>query len=164
MTRTHGRCRRGDRLVMPVPAGHRKATALVAALRADGTAAPTVADGATDRAASEAYVAQQLVPALRPGDVVVTDDLPAHTGPRVRAPVAAAGAEARYLPPYRPDRNRIEKAWGKRKARLRAAAERTVEALWARIGRWLEEFRPEECRDYFKSCGYPAATPDREPL
>ena len=164
MTRTHGRCRRGDRLVMPVPCSHWKTTTFVAALRADGLTAPTVVDGAMDRATFEAYVAQQLVPVLRPGDVVVMDNLPAHTGPRVRALVAAAGAEVRYLPPYSPDLNPIEKAWSKLKAQLRAAGERTIDGLWAFLGRVLDDFGPEECRNYLRSCGYAHATPTPEPL
>ena len=164
MTRTHGRCPRGDRLVAAVPAGHRKTATLVAALRADGLTAPTAVDGAMDRATFEAYVAQQLVPTLRPGDVVAMDDLPAHTGPRVRELVAAVGAEVRDPPPYRPDLNPIEKAWSKLRGKLRAAGKRTVEELWRYLGEALDAFHPAECRNYFRSCGHPDATPPREPL
>lgn len=164
MTRTHSRCPRGERLVVPAPCSHWKTTTFVAALRADGRTAPTVVDGAMDRATFEAYVAQQLVPTLRAGDVVVMDDLSAHTGPRVRALIRAAGAEVRYLPPYSPDLNPIEKAWSKLKSRLRAAAERTLDGLWLFLGRVLDDYRPDECRNYFRSCGYPHAPPTPESL
>jgi len=118
MTRTHGRCPAGERLVFPVPAGHWKSTTFVAALRTDGLSAPTVVDGAMDRATFEAWVEQQLVPTLRAGEVVVMDNLSAHTGPRVRALIEGANCRVAYLPPYSPDLNPIEKAWSKLKAKL----------------------------------------------
>jgi transposase len=164
MARTHGRCPKGERLVMAVPHGHWRTTTFVAALRADGLTAPVVVDGAMTGDLFVAYVEQQLAPALRPGDIVVMDNLACHKRPRVRAAIEAAGCELRYLPPYSPDLNPIEKAFSKLKAKLRAAAKRTVEALWRYLGAVLDEFGPAECRNYFASCGYPAATPSREPL
>jgi transposase len=163
MTRTHGRCPVGERLVMAVPHGHWQTTTFVAALRCDGLAAPTVVDGAMTGELFLAYVEQQLVPTLRPGDIVVMDNLACHKRAGVRAAIEAAGGELRLLPPYSPDLNPIEKAFSKLKAKLRAAAKRTVEELWGYLGEVLDEFRPEECRNYFRSCGYPAATPSREP-
>jgi transposase len=164
MARAHGRCPKGERLVMAVPHGHWKTTTFVAALRCDGLVAPTVVDGAMTGDLFVAYVEQQLVPALRPGDVVVMDNLACHKRPGVRRALEAAGCELRLLPPYSPDLNPIERAFSKLKAKLRAAAKRTVEALWQYLGRVLDEFAPPECRNYFTSCGYPAATPSREPL
>jgi transposase len=164
MTRTHGRCPAGERLVFPVPAGHWKSTTFVAALRTDGLTAPTVVDGAMDRATFEAWVEQQLVPTLRAGEVVVMDNLSAHTGPRVRELVEGAKCRLAYLPPYSPDLNPIEKAWSKLKAKLRAAAKRTVDDLWRFLGEVIDTFTPDECRNYYRSCGYPPTTPDREPL
>jgi transposase len=164
MTRTHGRCPRGERLVFPVPAGHWKSTTFVAARRTDGLSAPTVVDGAMDRATFEAWVAQQLVPTLRAGEVVVLDNLSAHTGPRVRELIEGAKCRVVYLPPYSPDLNPIEKAWSKLKAKLRAAAKRTVDDLWRYLGEVFDAFTPEECRNYFRSCGYSLATPEQEPL
>jgi transposase len=164
MARTHGRCPRGQRLVMAVPHGHWKTTTFVAALRADGMVAPTVIDGAVTGDLFVAYVAQQLVPALRPGDVVVMDNLACHKRAGVRAAVEAAGAELRLLPPYSPDLNPIERAFGKLKARLRAAAKRTVPEVEDYLGQLSAAFAPAECRNYFRSCGYSDATPDREPL
>ena len=164
MARTHGRCPRGQRLVMDVPHGHWKTTTFVAALRSDGMAAPTVIDGAVTGALFVAYVEQQLVPALRRGDVVVMDNLACHKRAGVRRAVEAAGCELRLLPPYSPDLNPIEKAFAKLKARLRAAAKRTVRAVEDYLGELSTTFAPEECRNYFTSCGYSAATPTREPL
>jgi transposase len=162
MARTHGRCRRGDRLVMAVPYGHWKTTTLVAALRADGMVAPVGIDGAVTGDLFVADVEQPLRPSLRPGDIVVMDNLACHKRAGVRAAVAAAGAEVRYLPPYSPDLNPIEKAFSRLKARLRAAAKRTVAAVEYYLGELSTTFGPDECRNYFASCGY--ATPDREPL
>lgn len=159
MHRTHGRCPRGERLVCAAPAGHWKTTTFVAALRADGLTAPTVVDGAMDRATFEAWVAPQLVPVLRAGQVVVLDNLSAHTGPRVRELIEGAKCRVAYLPAYSPDLNPIEKAWSRLKANLRAAAKRTVREVEDLLGELTDTFRPEECRNYFRSCGYPDATP-----
>ena len=164
MARAHGRCPVGQRLVMDVPHGHWQTTTFVAALRATGMTAPVVVDGAMTGDLFAAYVEQQLVPALRPGDVVVMDNLACHKRPRVRRAIEAAGGELRLLPPYSPDLNPIEKAFSKLKAKLRAAAKRSVGELWKYLGEVLDEFRPTECRNYFRSCGYPDATPTREPL
>jgi transposase len=164
MARTHGRCRRGERLVMAVPHGHRKTTTFVAALRADGMTAPTVIDGAVTGDLFVAYVEQQLVPALRPGDVVVMDNLACHQRAGVRRAITAAGCELRLLPPYSPDLNPIERAFSRLKSRLRAAAKRTVREVDDLLGELSATFAAAECRNYFQSCGYSTATPDREPL
>jgi len=164
MARTHGRCPVGERLVMDTPHGHWQTTTFVAALRCDGLVAPTVADGAMTGELFVAYVEQQLVPALRPGDIVVMDNLSCHTGAAVRRAVEGAGCQLWLLPPYSPDLNPIEKAFSKLKALLRKAAKRTREGLWEYLGEALDGFTPAECRNYFRSCGYPDATPTREPL
>jgi len=164
MARTHGRCPRGQRLVMAVPHGHWKTTTFVAALRADGMVAPVVIDGAVTGDLFVAYVEQQLVPALRPGDVVVMDNLACHKRTGARRAIEAAGCELRLLPAYSPDLNPIEKAFSKVKARLRAAAKRTVREVEDYLGELSAAFAPAECRNYFRSCGYSDATPDREPL
>jgi transposase len=117
----------------------------VAGLRQDGIVAPFVLDGPINRHAFETYVARVLVPELRPGDVVIMDNLPNHKGPRVRELIEAKGASLRYLPPYSPDFNPIENAFAKLKALLRKAAERTVDGLWAAIGRLVDLFTPPEC-------------------
>ena len=156
MARRYGRSPRGQRLVMPVPHGHWKTTTFVAALRADGLTAPTVVDGAMTGELFTAYVEQQLVPALRPGDVVVMDNLSSHKRAGVRRAIEAAGCRLAYLPPYSPDLNPIELAFSKLKALLRKAGRRTVEGLWDFLGQSLDAFAPDECRAYFRHCGYTA--------
>ena len=158
MTRTHGRCPQGQRLVMSVPHGHGKTTTFVVALRVDGLTAPTVVDGPMTGDTFVAYVEQQLVPVLKPGDIVMMDNLSNHKRSAVRTAIEAAGAELRYLPPYSPDLNPIEKAFSKLKARLRAAQLRTIPELENDLGQLLDAFSPVECNNYFKSCGYHSAT------
>lgn len=154
MARLRGRCRRGERLFASIPHGHWRTTTFVAGLRLDGIDAPMVLDGPMNGAAFLAYVEQMLVPTLRRGDVVVMDNLGCHKGADVRAAIEAAGAELRFLPPYSPDFNPIEQAFAKLKALLRAAAERTRDALWEAVGRLLDAFTPDECKNYFTAAGY----------
>jgi transposase len=157
MTRARGRCASGKRLVMSVPQGHWKTTTFLAALRSDGLVAPTVVDGAINGELFEAYVRQQLVPTLRPGDVVVMDNLSSHKRPGVREAIEAAGASLLYLPPYSPDLNPIELAFSKLKGLLRSAGKRTMDGLWDFLGKSLDAFAPDECRRYFRHDGYGAA-------
>ena len=157
MARTHGRCTRGERLRMGFPHGHRKTTTLVAGLRNTGMVAPLVIDGPINGEWFEAYVAQVLVPTLKPGDVVILDNLSSHKRPAARALIEAAGATMVFLPPYSPDFNPIEKAFSKLKAHLRKAAERTVSGLWDMIGKLVHLVAPKGCRNYFNSCGYDPA-------
>jgi len=152
--RRYGRAPRGQRALDAVPHGHWKTTTVVAALRADGITAPLVLDGAINGESFLAYVRQFLAPALRPGDVLVMDNLPSHKVAGVREAIEAAGATLRYLPPYSPDLNPIEQVFAKLKALLRSEAARTVEALWAAIGRLLARFPPAECARYLAHCGY----------
>ncbi len=156
MARRYGRARRGRRLRAGVPHGRWKTTTFVAGLRLTGVVAPFVLDGPINRAAFETYVEQVLVPELRPGDVVILDNLSSHKGPRVREMIEAAGARLLYLPPYSPDFNPIENAFAKLKALLRKAAERTMEGLWRAIGRLLDLFTPAECANYFAAARYNA--------
>jgi transposase len=118
--------------------------------------APWVLDGPINRDAFETYVDKVLIPELRPADIVVMDNLSSHKGPRVREMIEAAGASLLYLPPYSPDFNPIENAFSKLKAHLRKAAERTVDGLWAAIGRIVDLFSKDECRNYFAAAGYDA--------
>ena len=167
MARTHGRCVRGERLRAGIPHGHWKTTTVVAGLRINGIAAPFVLDGPINRNAFEIYVEKVLVPPrrqgvacappeLRPGDIVVMDNLSSHKGAAIRAMIEAAGASLLYLPPYSPDFNPIEKAFSKLKAHLRKAAERTVRGLWDAIGRLIDHFTPRECSNFFAAAGYDA--------
>ena len=156
MARRHGRAPRGQRLRVGVPHGHWKTTTFVAGLRNSGIVAPFVLDGPINRNAFEAYVEKVLAPELRPGDIVVMDNLSSHKGPRIRQMIDAAGGSLLYLPPYSPDFNPIENAFAKLKALLRKAAERTIEGLWTVIGRLLDAFTPNECTNYFAAAGYDA--------
>ena len=154
MTRTHGRSPRGQRLVASVPHGHWRTLTFIAALRRDGLTAPCVFDGPINARSFTAWVAQFLVPTLRPGDIVVLDNLGSHKGPAVRQAIRAADARLLFLPPYSPDLNPIEQVFAKLKALLRKAGERTVEATWRRIGTLLDAFSPTECRNYIANAGY----------
>lgn len=156
MARLYGRAPVGERLVDYVPHGHWQTTTFVAALRLDGLTAPLVIDGAVNGDLFVAYVEQVLVPALRPGDVVVMDNLSCHKRARVRELIEGAGCTLLYLPPYSPDLNPIELAFAKLKALLRKAGKRTMDELWNFLGEALDAFSPEECRNYFRHCGYHA--------
>jgi transposase len=154
MARRYGRAPKGERLRAGIPHGHWKTTTFVAGLRLTGIVAPMVLDGPINGRSFQAYVDQVLVPELKPGDIVVMDNLGSHKGEGVRAAIEAAGASLLYLPPYSPDFNPIEKAFAKLKAMLRKAAERTVEGLWSAIGRLIDEFTPQECANFFAAAGY----------
>ena len=154
MVRTRGRAPKGQRLVGHEPWGHWKTTTFTAGLRCDGLVAPFVLDGPMNGRAFLVYVEKILVPQLRAGDIVVMDNLAAHKVDGVRAQIEGAGANLLYLPPYSPDLNPIEMAFSKLKTLLRGAAERSVEALWDRIGTLLDAFSAEECANYFRHAGY----------
>ena len=156
MARTRGRAPKGQRLRAAIPHGHWKTTTFVGALTLRGMIAPFVLDGPINRDTFETYVKKVLVPELRSGDIVIMDNLSSHKGPRVRQMIERAGAFLRYLPPYTPDFNPIENAFAKLKANLRKAEERTVEGLWSAIGRIIDLFHPDECRNYFIAAGYDA--------
>jgi transposase len=154
MTRTHGRAPRGERLVAKVPHGRWHTLTFLAALRSDRIDAPCVIDGPINGESFLAYVEQVLAPALKPGDIVIIDNLGSHKGKAVRRTIRNAGAKLFFLPPYSPDLNPIEQAFAKLKTLLRKAAERTVEATWRRIGTLLSCFTPQECANYFVNAGY----------
>lgn len=145
---------RGERLIGRAPHGHWRTMTFIAALRHDRIDAPFVLDGPVNGAAFRAYVEQVLVPALRPGDVVVMDNLGSHKGKAVRDAIRAAQAHLLFLPPYSPDLNPIELVFAKLKHMLRAASERTMEATWRRIGSLLDRFTPQECANYIVNAGY----------
>ena len=123
-----------------------------------GLTAPGVFDGAIDGASFLAYIEQILVPTLHPGDIVIADNLSAHKVAGVRQAIERVGATLCYLPPYRPDLNPIELCFAKLKALVRAARCRSTETLWPFLGACLPHFSPEECRNYFRHCGYPGTT------
>ena len=154
MTRVRGRSRRGQRLRAAAPFGRWGTQTFIAALRCDGLTAPWVGDGAMDRAAFNASVETQLAPTLRPGDVVIADNLSVPKSARAAQALKARGAWFLFLPQYSPDLNPIEMAFAKIKALLRKAATRTFEALWAALGDICALFSPDECWNFFKEAGY----------
>jgi transposase len=156
MTRTHGRCARGQRLVARVPHGKRKTLTFVAGLRCDGITAPCILDGPINAESFLAWVVQFLIPTLRPGDIVVMDNLSSHKKPIIRRVIRAAGAKLFYLPPYSPDLNPIEQAFAKLKILLRKANARSFEQVEVAIARLLKTITPRECRNFFAHAGYAA--------
>ena len=154
MARRYGRSLMGERCSAPVPHGHWQTTTFVAGLRLTGLDAAMLLDGPMDGDAFEAYLEQVLVPALKPGDTVVMDNLSVHKREQVKTVIEAAGAKLLYLPPYSPDLNPIEQAFSKLKAFLRKAAKRSIEDLWAAVADALKTFTTEECANFFAAAGY----------
>ncbi len=126
----------------------------LAALRCDRIEAPCVIDGPINGQSFLAYVEQVLVPTLRPGDIVVMDNLGSHKGQAIRRAIRAAGAKLLFLPAYSPDLNPIEQVFAKLKTLLRKLDARTIEATWRRIGVLLDRFTPSECANYLTNAGY----------
>jgi transposase len=156
MSRLYGYAPQGQRLLDFVPYGHWMTTTFVGGLTARGLIAPMVLDGAMNAAAFTAYIEQVLAKETRPGDLVILDNLSSHKTAAVRTAFERCQIEHLYLPPYSPDLNPIENAFSKLKRLVRTAAERTVNGLWSAIGRLINQFRPQECRNYFRHCGYNA--------
>ena len=154
MTRTRGWATRGQRLLAAVPFARWSTMTFLAGLRATGITAPFVFDGPINACLFQAWVEQVLVPTLRPGDIVVLDNLGSHKGPAVRRAIRQVGAHLLFLPPYSPDLNPIEMMFAKLKTLLRKADERSIAAVWHRIGSLLNEFSPAECANYIRHAGY----------
>jgi len=155
MARLRGRSPRGERLLAKVPHGHWKTTTLIAALGIEGIRCSTVVDGAVNADVFEAFVEKVLVPQLRPGDVVVMDNLSSHKRARTRVLIESAGAELRFLPPYSPDLNPIEHIFSKVKQLLRSLACRTRRELWESMQSVLDAVVPTDAENCFWHCGYP---------
>lgn len=145
---------RGARLRGFAPHGHWRTMTFLGALRCDRLTAPCVFDGPINGECFRAYVEQLLVPCLRPGDIVIMDNLGSHKGKIVRRAIRSVGAKLIFLPKYSPDLNPIEQVFAKLKHLLRKAAERSVETTWRRIGSLLEAFTADECANYLRNSGY----------
>jgi transposase len=154
MTRLRGRALRGARVVEKVPHGHWKTTTLIAALDCHGIRCGLTLDGAVDQVAFEIFVAQVLVPTLRPGDLVILDNLSSHKGPRVAELIRTVHASVLYLPPYSPDFNPIENAFSKIKQALRSLGLRIMDALWNTMQSVLDRITPSDAAGFFRHCGY----------
>ena len=157
LLRRYGRSPRGTRLRDHTPCGHWQTHTVVAAFRLEGWAHRPCSTGRSI-VSFLAYVEQVLVPTLRPGDVVVLDNLAVHKQPEVRVAIEQAGAHMRFLPPYSPDFNPIELAFAKLKAFLRAARPRTFEQVCVLMATALDLFTADECANYARHCGYRVAT------
>ena len=149
---------KGERLRGFAPHGHWRTLTFMGALRCDGLTAPCVFDGPSNGECFRAYVHQQLVPVLRPGDIVVMDNLGSHKSREVRRLIHAAGARLWFLPPYSPDLNPIEQAFSKIKHWMRHAQRRTLEDTWRTIGQLVHTITSGECQNYFANAGYTNAS------
>jgi transposase len=154
LVKTTGWAPVGARLIDHAPFGHWNTQTFIAGLAHDGLIAPWVLDGAMNRASFDAYVEHQLAPALKPGQIVIADNLSSHKSPRAQALLRAQGNDLIFLPPYSPDLNPIEMAFSKLKTLIRKAAARTYQALWTCVGAVCDLFPSQECTNYFKAAGY----------
>jgi putative transposase len=146
--------RRGRRLRAKVPQGRWKTMTFLAALRHDRLDAPWLLDGPINGEKFRVYVEKVLVPTLRPGDIVVIDNLGSHKGRAIRQAIRSAGAKLFFLPKYSPDLNPIEQVFAKLKHLLRKAAARSFDTVTAAIGQLLDSFTPQECANYLANSGY----------
>jgi transposase len=158
LQRTHGYGPVGERVVAAAPFKRWRGVTFVGALTGGGLAAPWAFEGAMNGALFSAYVEQVLVPALRPGMVVVMDNLACHKVAGIEAAIRSAGCRLEYLPPYSPDLNPIENAFSKLKRKLRDWAARTTGGIFAALRQIVPRFQPAECLNYFRHCGYEPAT------
>ena len=154
MTRRHGRCAVGQRLVSRIPHGHYQTNTLIAAVRLTGACAPWLFAGAMDGELFLAWVRQGLVPTLQPDDLVILDNLATHKVAGVREAIAAAGARLKYLPPYSPDFNPIENLWSKIKQSLRSQSARTERTLLTAAAKAFDTISPADCQGFFLHAGY----------
>jgi transposase len=154
MTRRYGRAPKGQRVPGAVPLGHWEVTTLIGALALDGIRASFSVDAATDAEVFQVFVQQVLRPALRPGDVVIWDNLPAHKSADLHSVLGSAHAILLPLPPYSPDFNPIEQCWSKIKERLRSAQARTTEALQQAIAHAFAAVTASDAQGWFQHCGY----------
>lgn len=154
MTRRYGRGPRGQRVVCKTPHGHWKILSTIAALDVNGIRTALCFEGATDTEMFVAFVETFLVPTLKPGQIVVMDNLAAHKSPRVDRAIEAAGARALRLPPYSPDFNPIEMAISKMKSLLRKLGRRSLDELEPAIGHATKAITPDDARGFITHCGY----------
>jgi transposase len=149
---------KGRRLRGFTPHGHWRTLTFLGALRCDQLTAPCIFDGPINSECFRAYVEQQLVPVLKPGDIVIMDNLGSHKSAALRTLIRAAGAKLWYLPPYSPDLNPIEQTFAKIKHWMRTAQKRSIEDVWRHIGSLVTSIKPDECNNYFANAGYASVT------
>jgi transposase len=145
---------KGERLTVYEPHGHRNTTTFVGALTPEGMIAPLVIDGPMNSLVFESYITNTLAKEIRPGDLLIMDNLSAHKTAAVRQALSRSGIKYLYLPPYSPDFSPIENAFSKVKRRMRQLAERTFSGLWSALGAVLQSISASEAENYFTACGY----------
>jgi transposase len=155
LTRLYGRAPRGVRVIDHVPQGHWKVLTILGAITSQGMLAAMTVEAATDSEVFRTYVSEVLVPRLRPGQIVLMDNLRAHKVAGVREAIEAAGCRVRYLPPYSPDLNPIEPAWSKLKTYLRAVKARARDVLEEAVATGLRKITAQDAHGFFAHCGYP---------
>jgi len=156
MTRRYGRARNGNRCLDSAPCGHWETVTILSSIRLDGTTESLVFEGSVDRKMFDAYIKEGLAPTLRPGDIVVMDNLNAHKSQEAREAIRTQQAEVLFLPAYSPDFNPIEKMWSKVKQALRGIQPRTEEELIAATATALDAISAHDAQGWFNACGYTA--------
>jgi transposase len=154
MTRLYGRVIGGKRLFDPIPHGHWCRTTVISAIRIDGTTISMSIEGSTNTEVFKAYISEMLCKALHAGDIVIMDNLTSHKVSGIEESIKAVNAEVRYLPPYSPDLNPIEKMWSKIKAILRKLKARTEDGLFKALAEALNSVTKSDAVGWFESCGY----------
>jgi transposase len=157
MTRRYGRAPRGERVYDSAPRNYGAHTSVISALGLRGLVATLAVEGAVDTLCFDAYLERVLGPRLRPGDVIVLDNLGAHKASRIEEVAAERGAQVLWLPPYSPDYSPIEQCWSKIKSYLRGAKARTNEALDKALAQAIKLVTKADIRGWFKHCGYSLA-------
>lgn len=155
MTRRYGRAKPSCRVHDAVPRNHGRNITILGTLSCYGLNAVMTVEGAVDATVFRAYVEQVLVPTLKPGDVIVMDNLSVHKVFGVEETIQAAGASVIYLPPYSPDLSPIEPCWSKIKQKLRSAKARTRQALDMALAKIIGRISNSDARGWFNHCGYP---------
>lgn len=154
MTRLYGRAAHGQRCYDTTPCGHYESTTILSSIRLDGTTESVVFEGAVNRKIFDKYIEEFLAPTLRPGDIVIMDNLSSHKSEFAQKIVESCQAEVKFLPPYSPDLNPIEKMWSKLKQILRGMKPRTSDALFSAVGVALGMITASDAQGWFTSCGY----------
>ncbi len=154
MVRLYGRSASSERCVDHAPYGHWHTNTFIAGLRNDRIEAPVLFDGPMNTATFLQYVEQVLIPTLKPGDLVICDNLSCHKSPAVREALQKLGADIKYLPPYSPDMNPIEMAFSKIKAFLKASSPESFQQIVLNLGKALDDFDPITCSNFFRHANY----------
>ena len=154
MTRLYGRFIGGERLFDSIPHGHWCRTTIISAIRIDGTTISMSIEGSTDSEVFKTYISEMLCRSLHEGDIVIMDNLTSHKFSGIEELIKSVNAELRYLPPYSPDLNPIEKMWSKIKAIIRKLKARTKDGLFEALGKALNSVTMSDAIGWFESCGY----------